>query len=509
MDPREELMALRRMAELEAKASGGAQTVSPQSAPSPEINAYEDVAKTVGSKGLQGALSIPMVIPDLMNQAVAGPQYLYEGIIGKDRKDFQPYKPFYGSEDVTSMMGLDYQPQTTAGKISEIPAIIGGSLLGAKTVQKATPGVNRFLSDTGSGKPPPPPKKPLPVGMEGLDVLPEANKKVGFMRKKPNPLEVGIDVNQKISKQYGADTELQRNLYADLNAKGKKFSLKAPDLYNKLDDMVTHLEKYDIAPDTSEYRTLMDLKDFRDNLNQKYGISGTPDKTMQMPSWKQKMVVEKGTPGQAAYGIEPSDLVDLKTTINSGLKPNRFPKAGDAKIMQFKKYVQDSLNEAGGVSPEFKRSLMAAEKQAARVGIYKEDSLKPLWQHEDYVAWKGGTPLQADTQNRAARLLDNLNSQVLGRSSSLSKILPKDDLKKIFRAAILNAKGRKKLPFPTKTGVAKNTVDSILNPDTQPLQEIARHLAEMQKIPTTAPTQAYPKNLEYGTIAAMLSNLNQ
>lgn len=95
----------------------------------------EDVAKTIGSGLVKGAASVPMVLGDTLNAAVAGPQYLYEGMIGEDRKDFQPYQPFFSSEEVVDMAGIGYTPQTTAGKVADMPARIAGSLAGTKAMQ--------------------------------------------------------------------------------------------------------------------------------------------------------------------------------------------------------------------------------------------------------------------------------------------------------------------------------------------------------------------------------------
>ena len=480
------------------------------------IGAVEDVAKSMGSNAVGGGLDLLMTLPNIVNEMVAGPQMLYRGIrdtIQGNPTDNSPLvRPLFGSSDVEQWLGTDYQPQTTAGKIVALPTRIAGGIAGAKGLNAA--GNSRFVTEETSGKPVTPPKKPLPSGMENLDVLPAAAKGTSFS-KKVNPLEVGIEANQKISKQYGADTEMQRNLYSDLNQKGKIFSVKAPDLYQKLDDMVAYLENK-VAVDTPEYRAYTELKEFRDALSSKYGVQSTPSKTSPIVDEFGNAITTAGKQGVKAYGIEPSDLVDLKTTINSGLKPNKFSTAGNSKILQFKKYVQGGLDEASGLSPEFAKALKNAEKQAARVGMYREDSLKPLWQPEDYVAWKSGGEIPADTQTRAAKFLENVNNRALGRASSISKILPKVDTESILKAAIKHGKqSRPNIPAATMMALSghplaalRTGLSSMVNNQISPLEELAANIKKLQQ-PPIPQRSVNPQNVSGMGAIAPLFDINK
>lgn len=461
----------------------------------PEIGVGEDVARSVGSNLVGGGIDLAMTLPNIVNQIAAGPQLLGRGIAdtispllgAEPQPRGKLWQPLFGSSDVESAIRTAYDPQTIAGKAVVLPIRIAGGIVGAKGLQAA--GNSKFALDETSGKQVSTPNKNLPSGMENLDVLPEASKGTTFA-KKVNPLEVGIEANQKISKQYGADTEMQRNLYADLNQKGKVFSIKAPDLYSKLDDMVGYLENK-VAVDTPEYRAYTELKEFRDNLSNKYGIESTPNKISPIVDENGAPIITQGKQGVNAYGIEPSDLVDLKTTINSGLKPNKFSTAGNSKILQFKKYVQNGLDEASGLSPEFATALKNAEKQAARVGMYREDSLKPLWQPEDYVAWKSGGEIPADTQTRAAKFLENVNNRALGRASSISKILPKEDTQSILKAAIKHGKQtRPNIPAATMMAISghplaalRTGLSSMVNNQISPLEELAANIKNLQRPP--------------------------
>lgn len=456
-----------------------------------KIGVGEDMLKSAAGGLERGVAALPMILPNTLNQAVAGPQMLYRGLTGGEHDNSPLYQPFYSSEDVLQALPdalKPHTPQTAAGVGVDLASQLSGNLLAGKAAPVVANGVGDLLADNTSGvvRPQAQPQA-LPAGMQDLSVLPDAAKQAGMLPKKVNALEVGLDANKSISQQYEVDTGLQRQLYGDLNQKGAVMSIKAPELYSKLDDMIGYL-KDKVAVDTPEYRAYTELKEYRDNLDTKYGIQGTPDKTAQLPSWKQPMVVEKGTPAQDAYGIEPSDLVDLKTAINTGLKPNNFSNAGSMKILSFKKYVQNGLDEASSISPEFGTALKAAEAQAKKVSIYKSPELKPLWQPQDYVAYKGNGDLPAATQSRAAKFLDNLNTQKVGRASTLAKILPKDQATTVLKHAINNARSQ----TPNVAGAAaqaisghpiaavKTVASSIVNPKKIPLQDLAKQIRGMQ-----------------------------
>ncbi len=139
---------------------GNIQAANPLQAPqNTQVGAVEDVAKSVGSNVLGGGLDLAMTLPNLLNQAVAGPQLLGRGIadtvsplLGADPQPRgELWQPFYNSYDVEKMVGTDYEPKTTAGKTAAIPARIVGGLAGAKGLQKAEVGFEKILKDNTSG----------------------------------------------------------------------------------------------------------------------------------------------------------------------------------------------------------------------------------------------------------------------------------------------------------------------------------------------------------------------
>lgn len=135
----------------EAKNQGILPKENVKSAEQP-VSAYKDVAKTVGSNLLGGAADVVMTLPNLLNQAVAGPQLLGRAVADNVSAlaGYQPeprgelWQPFFGSGDVEKALGTAYTPQTTAGKIAELPSRIVGGLVGAKGVDKTNSALTSY-----------------------------------------------------------------------------------------------------------------------------------------------------------------------------------------------------------------------------------------------------------------------------------------------------------------------------------------------------------------------------
>lgn len=124
-------------------------------------NALADTAKSIGSNLVGGALDVGMILPNIVNQAVAGPQLLGYGIrdtvMGNPTtKNPKIWQPFYGSYDVEKMAGTDYEPQTTVGKVAALPSRLAGGLATSAGIQSQRGNVDRLFKDQQSGKPPTP-----------------------------------------------------------------------------------------------------------------------------------------------------------------------------------------------------------------------------------------------------------------------------------------------------------------------------------------------------------------
>lgn len=135
-----------------------AQTVSPTGpklvpvdhdpfAPAP-VSTASDVAESLAAGVERGVAAVPMVIPDVVNAAVAGPQLLGRGVAeGVDKMigiEPQPrgelWQPFIGSEEALHMLpeGLKpHDPETAAGMAANVTGQIAGGIAGTKAVQAA------------------------------------------------------------------------------------------------------------------------------------------------------------------------------------------------------------------------------------------------------------------------------------------------------------------------------------------------------------------------------------
>lgn len=108
-----------------------------------------DAAKSFGGGLERGAAATAMVIPNLINQAVAGPQMLgramadgvSEQVTGmKAEPRGELWKPFYDSEDVLKSLPKPLQPheaQTAQGVGADIVGQLAGGIVGGKAIQKA------------------------------------------------------------------------------------------------------------------------------------------------------------------------------------------------------------------------------------------------------------------------------------------------------------------------------------------------------------------------------------
>lgn len=451
-----------------------------------QVGYGEDVARTLPGIPARAAIRAGMILPDIANAVVAAPQYLYEGIVGDDRPNFQPYKPLYGSEDVIG--GLDiYQPQTGLGVGIDIA---GDMFLGAKAGKQLK---TRAIKKAGVS---------TPESIKSLDVIPEA-KLAAKKATKVNPVESGIKASQAISRQFDVDTTLQRQLYGEANKIGKIYSIETPQLYNKIDDIVGYLEGK-VAVDTPEFRALTELKDIRSGMQSKYGSPKIRERVSPIVDEFGNAIGSQGQKALQPKGIEPADLIEIKTVLNSGLKPNKFATSGSAKIIELKKYVNEALKQASVANPQFGKALRAAEKQAAKVSLYKEDSLRQIWQPEDYLAFKTGGELPSDTINRAAQILQNINTKATGKVSALSKILPKDQAREIVKEAFRY--GKQKKPNLLKSAAqaisrqpvaaTRTAIESITTPAEMPLDDLAKYISRMQEARyLRQPTPNYNQNL--------------
>jgi len=118
-----------------------------EASPKPE-SAASDVVKTVASMPVRFIGGVGMALPNLVNQAVAGPQYLGRGIAsGADKLlgvQEQPrgeiWQPYYGSEDVLQKLPESVRPHTPttlAGQAVDVAGNVATQALAPKAAKFA------------------------------------------------------------------------------------------------------------------------------------------------------------------------------------------------------------------------------------------------------------------------------------------------------------------------------------------------------------------------------------
>lgn len=112
-----------------------------------------DDAKASFAGGLErAAAGTAMILPDMLNQAVAGPQELYRGLTGREHDNSPMWQPFVSSEEALQMLPPElrpHDPKTAAG--------IAAGFMGGLAGGAATMGAGKVVNDTvspfyGAGK---------------------------------------------------------------------------------------------------------------------------------------------------------------------------------------------------------------------------------------------------------------------------------------------------------------------------------------------------------------------
>lgn len=175
--------------------------------PEQQPSAVGDLTATIGSNLLKGGVDAAMILPNMLNEAVAGPQYLAKGIYDTFKgnptdRNFQPYKPFHSSEDVVANSAIDYKPQTTAGKLAEIPTRLLSNVVAPAAINKVgnavlnSPSTKEFLTNQSSGKVP---KTPIKTSQDLEEMASAAFKQADELGTAYRPQDVSIPFSKAIA----------------------------------------------------------------------------------------------------------------------------------------------------------------------------------------------------------------------------------------------------------------------------------------------------------------------
>lgn len=227
------------------------QEVAPQQIiPNEPVGTVEDTAKAIGSNLVGGGIDTAMILPNMINAAVAGPQMLGRGIAdtispmlgAEPQPRGELWQPFYGSGDVEKAIGTDYQPETTSGKVAALPARIAGGLLGAKGIDSQRGNVDKLLNNQSGVKQPKAPK----ANADDIKVLAQEQYAIKEQQGgvlKPNVSDKFVKELDGLSKQTAIGKELAGDsIFTDTVNRlktvlsGKPITLKAAD---EVDDFLS------------------------------------------------------------------------------------------------------------------------------------------------------------------------------------------------------------------------------------------------------------------------------
>lgn len=247
----------------------------------------EDVAKSIGSNLVGGGLDLAMTLPNLINQAAAGPQLLGRGLYphimkGAKAIGFAPedvrersqeelnqeplWQPFAGSGDIEKFAGTTYDPKTTAGQVAAFPARLAGSLIGAKGVDKA----NNALVNYGN-------KAPI-LAADDIKALANDSYKVAEQRGgilKPNVVNKFIDDVDSLAPQtaegklLAGDNALTQTSAAIKQFRDKPLTLRsAQEIDEILGDKIDNFVDKTTGALSKEGKKLLDVQTaFRKNID--------------------------------------------------------------------------------------------------------------------------------------------------------------------------------------------------------------------------------------------------
>lgn len=291
--------------------------------------------------------------------------------------------------------------------------------------------------------------------------------KAGILSKNPNPLDVGLEANQGISKAYG---EAQAKVNASENSlRQNNIQIQGGDFIPHIDNLVNYLSDK-ILPDSGDSLALKQLQKIRD------GIDGS--------------------------SVDSNDLLDIRQAINSIVGDGKFLKSGDKTLLNAKTYVDNVLQRGSQENPAFAKILSKYKTDAQDIAsrFTNNSALKPFWQPEDAIAYKASKnpnninqPGYSDsTLSRANAFLDNLNRKnKAGGVLAVSKALPKDHATAVIKAAVIRANKANPNPFISiakdiatapihPIGSLRGVVSTLANkPKTVPINELMRNLKKM------------------------------
>ncbi len=311
--------------------------------------------------------------------------------------------------------------------------------------------------------------KTLPSNLQSLAPLAEANTSI--FSKTPNPIDFGLTTNQGISKTYDVAKKAVKGAY-DMVQNAGDFEVPAPNIYNKLSDITSYLEDK-VAPVGKDRAALNQLKTIQNNLENKYGIAATEQKTSNILDASGNPIIKsQATASIPANTVSANDLVQLDKAMSAALPAiGKNLASGDLSLLDFKSEIGKAINDASTIKPEFGEAYQNAKDLYGKManifydpnakGVKTNPQLAPIWKISDYKNMgKSITP--TDTLSRAGKTLSYLDTQDTGKISAVLNALPPEQRQSLMNAALANSK-------QNKISVGSALIQLVRNP-TQPSQ---------------------------------------
>lgn len=452
----------------------------------------EDTIKSLISGVAEGAITAPAFLGDAANLGVQGIQKAYEyyrdisnqPMTQEQEKRLEAIKPFFSSQEIEQKAGEltqmhpFHEPSTILGKGANLlGSIYGGGALaaGPKNIAKYA------LSKTPLAA-----KVPL-TEAANLDILGKASTGAA---KNPKSLESGLKANKAISQEFGKRLDVSDELYGKAEKIGAGKITDVSDIKQPLDSLVQDLEKRPFLT-ASQQTALAKLKKTQEKLSSPQQVS---------------LFDANGNiiKGKMDNVIDLNEIASMKKALNKSYA------SSDPAIGNFLGVVKNKITSLKDVHPDFVNALGEADTHWAKnvAPIYLDNAeMKSIWHPDDLSEWtkKIKDPdyaLHPETLSRASETLSHLNTEKVGRISSVIQSLPPEQAESVLRDAVSHATQNtpslwgagKTLLSGSPVKAAKEAISATVSPQTAPISKLA------EQLPSAAPI------ISDGALAATLTH---
>jgi len=231
---------------------------------------------------------------------------------------------------------------------------------------------------------------------------------------KPKPFDP-MAAHSAISDSYAAAKSQAGKYYDFMRSMGENKVVPATGLQDDLGNIITDIQN---TPFHEGAPALNKLKSIQAKIS-----GGTEAPTI---------LDQYGNPlkTQIPDSVQVNDLVDLKQLLNNQFNPKRFTQAADTPYVGLSNTVDNALESASTIYPEFGEANELAKKNWVNnvaLPFQNNKVLSKFWKPEDYFAQQNidsglAERLPDETQQRAAAMIPNIKNRV--QFNALRRVLP-------------------------------------------------------------------------------------